>query len=254
MNTQTFASESGHWYTKTGEPCYEVPYADPKKGMRATTIKDARKLGLVPSTTSVTRILAKPALTNWLIGQGVWQALTLTRLPDETDDQFVKRAVEMHAETGRLAAERGTALHGAIERGDTTGEWAEHVANVKTALLAIGINPTTGRTEHSFADPLGFGGKVDLCSDAWVVDYKSKDTIGDKTADELAYDEHATQLAAYALGLQLRQPRCVNVFVGVGDAKVVVKEWTPAEIARGERMFLACLELWKLKNNYNGHQ
>ena len=51
-----------HWYKQDGSPCYEVPYADPKKGMRSTTIRDARKLNLVPSVTTILQVMDKPGL------------------------------------------------------------------------------------------------------------------------------------------------------------------------------------------------
>ena len=245
------AEEGGHWYQRDGTPCYTVKAKDGSD--RPTTLRDARKLELVPSVTTVTRIIAKPALTNWLIGQGVWQALTLTRLADETDDAFIRRAVEMHAETGRLAAERGASLHGALERGDTTGEWAAHVANVRAALLAVGVDVTTGKAEHSFSHPHGYGGKVDAHGDGWILDYKSKDAIGDKTARELAYPEHAQQLAAYRVGLGLTDTtRAFSVFVGASDAKVVIHEWAASDLAHGAEVFFAVLDVWKLVNKYDG--
>ncbi len=40
------AQENGHWYTKDGTPAYTTIG---KTGERATTLRDARKLGLLPS-------------------------------------------------------------------------------------------------------------------------------------------------------------------------------------------------------------
>lgn len=74
----------GHWYRwieseNRAEACYEVPYADPSKGMRPTTLADAKKLGLFPSPTTVLQVLAKPGLTAWLQEQAVLASLTLPR-------------------------------------------------------------------------------------------------------------------------------------------------------------------------------
>ena len=55
-------SESGHWYTKTGEPMYTIVGANGKE--RNTTLADAKKLDLVPSVTTILGIVAKPALEN----------------------------------------------------------------------------------------------------------------------------------------------------------------------------------------------
>ena len=47
-----FAKESSHWYWPDGRTCYEVERAD-GKGMRAATLRDARKLGLYPGVTGI---------------------------------------------------------------------------------------------------------------------------------------------------------------------------------------------------------
>jgi hypothetical protein len=58
----------GHWYQPDGTPLHQVPKAD-GKGMRDTTLADAKKLGLLPSVTGITDIVAKPALMNWKAAQ-----------------------------------------------------------------------------------------------------------------------------------------------------------------------------------------
>jgi hypothetical protein len=58
------ASESNHWYTRSGVPQYTVEAK--KGGPRNTTLRDARAMGLVPSVTTILNIIAKPGLTLWL--------------------------------------------------------------------------------------------------------------------------------------------------------------------------------------------
>ena len=86
-----FASESGHWYTQEGDPMYTVPK---KKGggLRATTLRDARKLNLVPSVTTVMKELAAPQLEMWKIKQAVTFSKKMRKRSGETDDQFAMRA------------------------------------------------------------------------------------------------------------------------------------------------------------------
>ena len=110
------ASESGHWYDEAGQTAYEVPYADPKKGMRATTIRDAKKLNLFPSVTTVMSIMDKPGLNRWKQMNMLESALTLPALEGESLDSYAKRVIEDAAETGRKAAQRGTDIHGSLER------------------------------------------------------------------------------------------------------------------------------------------
>ena len=42
----SIATESGHWYQADGTPAYEIK--KPGGGMRPATLRDARKLGLLP--------------------------------------------------------------------------------------------------------------------------------------------------------------------------------------------------------------
>ena len=59
-------SKTSHWYTKEGTACYEVPYADPSKGMRSTTLADARKLKLLPSVSlQFRKCWTSQPLTEW---------------------------------------------------------------------------------------------------------------------------------------------------------------------------------------------
>jgi hypothetical protein len=59
----------GHYYYNDdagkAQPLYEVPYADPSKGMRSATLKDAKKLNGVPSPNTIMNVLAKPGLVRW---------------------------------------------------------------------------------------------------------------------------------------------------------------------------------------------
>ena len=69
------ASESTHWYDKAGQPRYTVIGANGNE--RPTTLRDARKDGLVPSVTTVMSVAAKPGLEAWKLNQAFLSALTL---------------------------------------------------------------------------------------------------------------------------------------------------------------------------------
>lgn len=246
--TNTIATEAGHWYAPDGTPRYTIIGKNGKE--RATTIRDARKEGYVPSVTTILQVLAKPGLTKWMQTQVLHASLTLPRRDGESEDAFAERVIADSEEQSRKAREAGTELHGDIEKcllGAPHGSMAA-IQNVFAECHKAGLLLSEGRAEKSFAHPLGFGGKVDWHNDSTVVDFKTKDKIED--GKRLAWDEHAMQLAAYALGLGITAPRCLNVFVGVSDGRVSIHEWSAAEIRHGEQMFRLCLELWKLKNNW----
>lgn len=256
MSEIKYTSEAGHWYTLGGEPAYTITGANGKE--RNTTLRDARKLNLVPSVTTVLKVAAAPGLERWKQEQVLLAALTLPRQEGESESDWMTRIMEDSKETGRKAADRGTEIHAAIQAhydGDFVAE--EYVDFVL---------PTVGKlhelcsdwkwiAEKSFADALGFGGKCDLHVPAagdyagFVVDIKTKDFGPDDKVT--GFDEHLLQLAAYRYGLKIPSARCANVFVSrnhPGEVRVI--EWTQEDLSRGWEMFKRLLEFWQIKNSY----
>jgi hypothetical protein len=107
-------SESGHWYAADGSPAYRIIGKNGKE--RNTNVKDARERGFVPSVTTVLNIIAKPGLTNWLQQQVLLAALTLPRIDGETEENWLERVMTDSKSTGRDAMDRGTQMHGVLER------------------------------------------------------------------------------------------------------------------------------------------
>lgn len=61
--------KSSHWYDVTGKACHTVPNKSKPGESRATSLTDARKLGLLPSVTTILDLLDKPQLTDWKLEQ-----------------------------------------------------------------------------------------------------------------------------------------------------------------------------------------
>ena len=153
------AAESVHWYRKDGTPQYTVIGKDGKE--RASTLRDARKMDLVPSVTTILKTIYKPALEVWKQEQLLLAALTLPKQPNETEKSFIARVMYDSKETGRLAADRGTEIHESIEK-YYREEPVEHIKICEGFDLQV--VETFGNVdlipEESFGG--GFGGKVDL--------------------------------------------------------------------------------------------
>ncbi len=259
------ASESAHFYDTQGRPVYEVPYADPSKGMRPTTLADARKLFLAPSVTKVCGIAAKPGLEIWKATQILEASLTLPIQQGETVDAYALRVVEDAKAQGQKAMDKGKELHAAIEtyiqRKALPIEmdvWSRHCCKVQDTLNQYGIDILQGKSEHSFYHESGFGGKVDWHTDEIVCDFKTKDklteTVKGKVKDKkLAWPENCEQLAAYSRGLHHGfDKRIINVFIGVEDCEIRIHEWTKQDYENGWAVFEALLKVWQIRNNYNG--
>ena len=246
------ASESQHWYTRTGDPAYTVKN---KEGhQRPTTLREARKLGLVPSVTTIIKCAASPGLEAWKLQQMMLAALTLPRAPEETEESFISRIQADSKEQAKMAAERGSEVHAALESffetRHVTTKFSPAVLGTESEIVKV-FGDLTWSAEKSFALN-GFGGKVDLHSkdgQGVVIDFKTKEFTSETLDKAQGFDEHAMQLAAYRVGLEIPQARCANVFVSVTEpGLVVVKEWDQEDLDRGWKMFSSLLEFWYAKS------
>lgn len=94
----------GHWYNAFGESRYDA-------GLR-----EARKLGLLPSVTTVDKIIANEGLQAWKENQVLEASLTLTRNEGERDKDFITRIKIDSKEQARKAARLGNIIHKLAER------------------------------------------------------------------------------------------------------------------------------------------
>lgn len=238
-------TSSEHWYTRDGEPAYTIKGKD---GERPTTLRDARKLNLAPSVTSILNVAAKPGLERWKQQQLLLAALTLPKINSESEDDYIDRIIRDSKEQGKAAADAGTEIHASIEA-FYLGQDKGHIPYVKGAVDAIleSFGPQAWIPERSFAHELGYGGKVDLHCPTIVLDVKTKE-FTDKVE---AFDDHIMQLAAYRAGLGIPNARCANVFVSrsvPGLVKII--EHSEADIKKGFEMFYHLLKYWQLSKGY----
>lgn len=246
--------DSGHWYKPDGAPFYTV--RDAKGNERGVTLRDARKVGAVPSVTTVLQVLAKPQLETWKVKQGILAALTLPRNVDEDDDTYLARVLTDSREQAKAAAEEGTRIHDAIEQSFASKyvpeAYAPHVEAVSGSIRDLFPSVDDWVSERSFAHADGFGGKVDLHSPSTgiVIDFKGKD--GDfSDGKKLAYDQHY-QLAAYQHGLGLPRNACCNLFVSrTHPGRVAHHVWTIDDVESALGIFLDALSLWKRIKRYD---
>lgn len=233
-----------HWYDKSGKPTYTVTGTNGKE--RATTLRDARKMDLVPSVTTILNVAAKPGLNNWIQQQVLMAALTLPRRDGEAESDWIERIMRDSKEATQKAADRGTNMHNILEDcfNGKPGDYPEWAKKTYEAVVAEFGNQKWV-CEASFANELGFGGKVDLHADNIVIDFKTKEKVDDKTD---VYDEHVMQLAAYRFGLRMQEAECANVFLDQnGNVKII--RHVPADLLKGWDMFMSLLSFYRIKND-----
>jgi len=249
-NYNKFKSESGHWYTQEGEPMYTIIGANGKE--RNTTLRDAKKEGLVPSVTTIMNIIAKPSLETWKQKQLLNSFLTLEQGEDETIESFYYRCQTDSKQIGIQAAQQGTKIHGMIEKG-FLGKSKNKTYKVIREFLDETFPDEEWIAEDSFCAESGYGGKIDLYSKSGIfVDFKTKVNIKDKDPARLVYDDHGMQLSAYAQGCGFDDVERVSIFVDREDPTFISHHvWDKDSHKKHLDMFNNILAFWKLSKNYD---
>lgn len=235
------ASSDAHWYAADGTPRHDA------------TLREARKEHLYPSVTSILAIKAKPALENWKVAQLLGQALTMTRDPAESDDQFIERVKQADAEERAKAPDLGTEVHRQLADYISGSEAHPRVDGVDLGpvLAWIAEHLTKGQdVERRFSSPHGFGGCIDY--DGFVdgapsmVDWK---TQGVKSKPAF-YDEWCWQLSAYDSSPNAGH-NLYSVIIDTIQPGCYVQKWTPEDAKRGWKGFLGCKAVWEADRKYS---
>lgn len=248
-------SDSSHWYAQDGTPMYTV-IAKSTGQPRATTLADARKLNLLPSVTTILRILYKQALVDWLIEQACLAVLTTPRPADEPLDAFVERVLHterVQDQESQKARDRGIEMHAAMEayfQGRTIAPEIEPwVAPAIKAILPYG---ELIATEKILVGD-GYAGKTDLILKGkdcfWIFDHKT----GRKLPLRSAWPEAKLQLAAYAkvwedkIGQPVRVANCYISTTEMGQFVILETADWHSEFENG---FRPLTKIWQHLNAY----
>ena len=240
---------------------------------RPTTVRDARKLGLLPSVTNVLGVINRPELVEWKMTQAVLAALTLPRLAGESEDAFARRVVEDAQGHVRSAADFGTAFHAGAEQVakslevDQAGPYAGWLnlhrdwfqANCVRLVWTERVLVNTG---------LGYAGTADLLVEhrahgLTLVDYKTqgmkkrgerRGEKGESVWEHRVYSTWCLQLAAYrrAIGQPIA---CLSVIVNSTEAAAPVEHlWSEEELRAGWESFEAAMVIWRNEKKYDPRQ
>lgn len=214
---------AGHWYSAEGYLYGQVPMSS-KEGYRDFTLADARKVGGLPSVTSILSLLAKPGLVRWQVEQGIKAALdTAIMEPEATgvllaiDEQGLYKDLAHKAEEyTRWTQDFGTATHWWLNKKLRAVETLEIPPMIPGAEeCADGIlawfesnGYEFSHTEHRFArTDLGYAGTIDLIGThngvPCIVDLKTQEP------PLTPYLEHALQLAGYDYALEPATTPCM---------------------------------------------
>ena len=253
------AFKSSHWYTRDGAPMHRVPTAD-GTGDRAATVKDARRLGLLPSVTGILSVLDKPALGKWKCDQVALAALRTPKSPDESEGYWCERVCDAAFRQVDDAADLGSKIHAALESAFADLPWdaslSAYVVPViawkqKTGITVIEREKVLVNAAH------GFAGTTDVlfrwgANGIGILDYKTKKTKPGEAVK--TYEEHSMQLAAYAATYwgeaELGRVLAANIFISStepGRMEVCKSGDLPAHF----EAFKACAAIWRYQKGYD---
>ena len=257
-----FNPENAHWYRRDGEPLHSVLSA--KGEPRPTTLRDARKLGLLPSVTNILGVINKPELVEWKMTQAVLAALTLPRKDGEDLGVFAKRVVEDAQSQVKGAAEFGSAFHAGAEQVakslevDPAGPYAAWL-NLHRAWFQANCIRVVWTERVLVNTELGYAGTADLLVEhqqygLTLVDYKTqgvKPGPGGRPAGPRAYGSWCQQLAAYRRAIG-RPMACLSVIVNSTEPTAPVEHvWSEEELRAGLESFEAALVIWRNEKGYD---
>ncbi len=131
--------EAGRYYSRQGILITEVPSSDGTR-MVAPTIVHARKLGLLPSVTTIIRQLEKPGLRAWRDQQLIAAALSLPQgdVPDEIWNDPQQRAALVLADAQvqvEQAAQAGKDWHTLLEQ--VLAGWQLRLTEAEQACCSV---------------------------------------------------------------------------------------------------------------------
>lgn len=249
---------ASHWYTVDGAPCHRVPAKS--GGDRAVYLRDAVAMKLLPSVTNVLGVLAKPGLDEWKLSQVGLAAARNARGPEESEDYYAKRVVELARRPVEQAADLGTKIHDALEKAfdgepvpDDMRVYVEPaLAWIKASGFGIEkreIVVTNGKE--------GYAGRVDVIfrhgkNGAGILDYKTRKTVAGKPVTP--YDGQAAQLAAYAAAAygpaKLGKVRILNLYISTTEPGRV-EHIEHDGIKRHFEFFKAACGIWRYIKGYD---
>ncbi len=215
--------DGSHWYTREGVPAYTIKKAK-GEGERNTTLRDARKHGLLPSVTTLFGIMAKPGLDRWKLNKAIQATIDTPRDAEEPDERYHKRILNKSFEETSEAAELGTKIHDAIDAAfdgkEPAKELQQFVGPTMKYLSSLGLTDIV--REGTIVNlQEGYAGRVDLMakykSKNIVIDFKTKKTK--EGVKVTPFDFQATQIAAYAMGAYGTLDNCygANVYISTSE-------------------------------------
>ena len=253
---------SERWYRRSGQPCYTLPNKSKPGTMRATTKADAKKLDLVPSVTTISKIVYSFGLERWKEGQilqAAWEYRVLGLAESIERDQWCAAVKVKANEISSTASDTGEDIHHAIldellvtgKLGGPYMEWQKTFADWWKKQEWFGKMDYMVTQEGYIPTNYGYGGRFDIYVQAEfpmldiILDLKTQNAKGKPFT---FYRSWGRQLAAYAQALAAS--RLISIVMDSQDSeRIEAYEWPDYGALLKE--FEASQLLWTSENGFN---
>jgi hypothetical protein len=255
------STASMHWYDVDGNPRHFVPNMS-KGGTRPTTIKDAKKLGLFPSITSIIGILEKQQLKNWQFNQIALASIRAPKQPDETEEYYCQRIQDEAFAQVQDAADLGTRIHASIdaaleEPDKVDPEMVPYVQPAMDWLRNEAEIEPIEREVSLVSRQYGYAGTVDFVGWAKnrtpvVLDWKTRKTQPGKPVKP--FDGQMMQIAGYGFCYWGEDTPFfgANVVISTTEpGRVEILRYTPAELKESMEAFKHLCCVWRHMKGYD---
>lgn len=255
---------SSHWYRADGSPCHSLPRAD-GNGMRPTTLRDAKALGLFPSVTGILGIFAKPQLDTWKQRQVALAAERVERSDGEPDTNYADRVLTEAFRPVEEAADLGSRIHAALDAYFDGVPYPEDLAAYVAPVIAWKQSKKLvfAEREKVLVNPAhGFAGMMDVAvrfgaDSIGVLDFKTRKTK--PGVPVTPYDGQATQIAAYAATYWGEEalPRVfgANVYISTTEpGRMEVCSYKPAQLVAEWEVFKMACAIWRHLRGHDPRQ
>jgi len=252
----------GHWYRLDGTAAHDA------------TLREARTQNLLPSVTTVIKLVANQALDGYKIKEAIKAAWRIPRSPGESDDDYAQRIFEDSKQHSIQAADAGTDIHAQIETYNQSVKDGQPKIHFDMAYEHLCMPWVTHASEHIsriveaemvLADAdMGVAGTTDLvCIDKrhglLLADYKSSEVKLDKRTGKKRpgfWPSYIWQLATYAELYRLREklpepPRVASYIIDRSEPGLYEKVWSVEEQAWGLAFMKGLIYCWQVNAKYS---
>lgn len=245
-----------HYYTKDGE-------------LIDGDLRACRKLGGLPSPTTVLNILSSPGLKWYFRRQMFESAVTTPRFVGESDDDYFDRCCKFADEHGQAARDKGGDFHSLVQNFHERSMKADG-ENFVTGFVAF--NPPLAPQFTAYVEwyrknvrrsllveqaviGQGYAGRVDHVAELMdgrraVLDTKTQD-VTKKKGRFTFYDQWPVQLGAYAGAISPLPDCLISVAVSSNVPVIVEAKIWERPVQYYHKLFLGLLEYWKHSNDYH---